>query len=638
MQERQQDQELTYLRMRVRELELKLLHGQPECNHSREWLKILYSHCPLPYQALDLNGIILAVNQAWLEVLGYTDQQVVGHGIGEFLTEDSRVLLKRQLAQFQCHDQVRGLQHEMIRSDRHTVLMECAGQLGYDSKGHVQQIHCILNDVTERHAIQVALAESEAKYRAVVDNANIGIVIVQDGQRVFYNPKMFDLLECNQQEYESRNFLDGVHPDDLAECQYRIRRSLNGEQNDQDSMEIRIITRTGNTRWIESHSTVIQWEGKPALLVFLHDNTQRRKVQDALKNSEEKFSKAFDYSPNIMALVEKDTRTILDVNQAYIHQLGYRREDIINKPGELGHTVIDPCRFEAALKIIKKKNRLAGFETKMKTVKGSERDVLVFAEPVSISGQSLHILTVVDITKLKQAEAEQKKAASKLMEYQVRLRTLGTELTLTEERERRRMATVLHDGACQSLAICNMKLKTLHAKLQPQYFEEAEEVSHALEQVIHDLRALTFDLSPPTLYILGLEPAIDELLDQQLRSKGIEVNFQAAKGYLPLPIDRRVLLYQSVRELVINIVKHAHANQVHVSLLQEGSLVRITLYDNGRGFDTGKVKSAISNTGGFGLFNIAERLRSIGGDMQIESAPDQGSTFTLTAPFVPIKK
>ena len=232
---------------------------------------------------------------------------------------------------------------------------------------------------------------------------------------------------------------------------------------------------------------------------------------------------------------------------------------------------------------------------------------------------------VTDITARKQAQR-------KLLQYQRRLRSLATQLSLVEESERRRIATSLHDSTCQYLALIKMKLKTMTAALSDSAADPIEEICDDVESVIQDLRAMTFDLSPPTLYLCGLEAAVEKLLEQELRNKqGIEVDFEILDGYLPLTDEVRILLYQSVRELVINIVKHAQASLVTVSIKPQNSDIQLIVRDNGVGFDPQQVEQAISSSGGFGLFNIAERLRSIGGGFDVESQPGHGACFTLTA-------
>jgi signal transduction histidine kinase len=177
-------------------------------------------------------------------------------------------------------------------------------------------------------------------------------------------------------------------------------------------------------------------------------------------------------------------------------------------------------------------------------------------------------------------------------------------------------------------------LQNLHAALPAPHRETASDITEMVDQVLLLLRDLTFDLSPPTLYMFGLEAALEKLLEEQLGSKHqIEHHLMRDKEAVSLSEDIRVLLYQSVRELIINITKYAQATEVNVTIETRSGDVYIIVQDNGIGFDTSQME--VSQAKGFGLFNINERLRHAGGRFQIESQAGQGSRFTLVAPLEP---
>jgi signal transduction histidine kinase len=145
---------------------------------------------------------------------------------------------------------------------------------------------------------------------------------------------------------------------------------------------------------------------------------------------------------------------------------------------------------------------------------------------------------------------------------------------------------------------------------------------------------LTFDLSFPILYELGFEAAVAAWLVDQIQEKhGITTEFEEDKQPKPLDDDVRVLLFRDVRELLINVVKHANAKKVKVSIRKVGSEMYVSVEDDGRGFDTKKVAATAAKKGGFGLFSIRERLEQLGGHLEIESAPGCGTKATLIAPL-----
>lgn len=141
-----------------------------------------------------------------------------------------------------------------------------------------------------------------------------------------------------------------------------------------------------------------------------------------------------------------------------------------------------------------------------------------------------------------------------------------------------------------------------------------------------------YDLSTPTLYKFGLAAALNELLEEKLQAQhGLHCTFSDDGAEKPLSEDVRILLFQSVRELLINVIKHARAHNVTVDVARQNDSIRITVADDGEGFDADDVLADPSAHRGFGLFNIKERLHLIGGSLAIESQPGQGSRFTLVA-------
>ncbi len=228
-----------------------------------------------------------------------------------------------------------------------------------------------------------------------------------------------------------------------------------------------------------------------------------------------------------------------------------------------------------------------------------------------------------------------KRATEKLLESQEQVRLIASELSLTEERERRRIVTNLHDCIGQDLAFSKLKLDTLRKSDSSSVLAgPLGEISELLEEVIENTRSLTFDLSSPILYRSGLERALEEYLMQQVQKRhGIRSKF--ANDGLPKPLgyDVRALLYRAVRELLINVVKYAHAQSVKVSIFRRDEEIEIVVKDDGVGLDLSEISPVMHRSGGFGLFNIRERLNYLGGHLKIKSEFGHGTRVTLTAPL-----
>ena len=234
---------------------------------------------------------------------------------------------------------------------------------------------------------------------------------------------------------------------------------------------------------------------------------------------------------------------------------------------------------------------------------------------------------------------EREKAEKKLLTYQQQLRSLTSELSLAEERLRRRMATNVHDHIGQPLAISKIKLESLAGSADsPELSKSLNEICALIAQTIQSSRSLTFELSPPVLYELGFEAAVEWLVRQARQQHGLSIEFTDDSKAKPLDSNVRVLLFQAVRELLINVAKHARAQNVKISTRRVNDQIRISVKDDGIGFKIPKTDSHSYKTAGFGLFSIKERLGYIGGHLDIESMPGRGTTVTLAAPINPTNK
>jgi signal transduction histidine kinase len=212
------------------------------------------------------------------------------------------------------------------------------------------------------------------------------------------------------------------------------------------------------------------------------------------------------------------------------------------------------------------------------------------------------------------------------------LRSLTSQLSLAEEKERRRIAIELHDRTNEALVSSIIRLTALAKETTDSALADTlNEICQLLRQLAQETRLLMFELYPPSLYYLGLEAAIKELADRMMEKYGIRVNFVDDARRKLVDIDVKVLLFQAVRELLTNVAKHAQAHAVSVSISGAGGNIRIAVQDDGVGFDNAVISDG-RKSGGFGLYALSERLRHMGGRLEAESG-SWGTRITLTLPL-----
>ena len=233
---------------------------------------------------------------------------------------------------------------------------------------------------------------------------------------------------------------------------------------------------------------------------------------------------------------------------------------------------------------------------------------------------------MLDITRRKEAEEE-------ICKYQQSLRDLTTEISLIEEKQRKEIASNIHDNLSQLLVIAKMKLSDLQNTLQNEPNEKKLRAAMGyISEAIENSRNITYDLSPPVLYELGLIEAVNWLTEKIKQKHNLQIDLKTELEELPLSESKLIIVYRVIQELFNNIIKHAHAGYACIVLKKAKNGVEIRISDNGKGFLPDKSAVPGNMKRGFGLFTVKERIQNISGEIAINSAPGKGTTITLFIP------
>ena len=229
---------------------------------------------------------------------------------------------------------------------------------------------------------------------------------------------------------------------------------------------------------------------------------------------------------------------------------------------------------------------------------------------------------------------EQKQAEDLLNEKRKRLTAMAIELSLAEERERIRIASELHDQIGQALILVKIKL-SMQDKMLPsaEYDHERASLYELLDQIIHNVRSLTVQLSPPLLAGAGLETALEYLAKQMKTDYDLLVEFDDDRCEKPLTEELRSVIYQSARELLINVAKHADTDSAKLIIGRDDMMLCLRVEDCGNGFDAGASVLNSAMNCSFGLFNIQQRMECLGGEMILLSSPGKGTSVTIQMPL-----
>ena len=360
------------------------------------------------------------------------------------------------------------------------------------------------------------------------------------------------------------------------------------------------------------------------------------------------------------AIVSKNLNGIITSwNRGAERIFGYTAQEAIGRPVTM---LMPPDRTHEELGIltrIRRGEKIDHYETIRRRKDGTLLNVSLTISPIAdANGRIIGASKIArDITERKRTEEALRDAQLRLQQWnaeleqavniktvellhsQERFRALTTELNLTEQRERKRLATELHDHLQQMLVLGRLKLgqgKRL-TEAAPAAAKLMKETDEVLSDALQYTRTLVAELSPPVLRDHGL-PAGLKWLGEYMQKHQITVTVTVPeKDELMLPEDQTVLLFQSVRELLINSSKYAGTGQATVAMEYRDGFLSIEVRDEGAGFDLAAAAAGETPGGGvsskFGLFSIRERMRGLGGSLEIESSPGKGTTATLMLPL-----
>jgi two-component system sensor histidine kinase UhpB len=361
-----------------------------------------------------------------------------------------------------------------------------------------------------------------------------------------------------------------------------------------------------------------------------------RKVNEQtrqLSESETRFRATFEQAAVGVALVSPDGK-FLRLNRKFCDIVGYSHAEMLDLTFQ---DITHPDDLDADFKYVEQV--LSG------EIENYAMDKRYCCKDGSIVWVNLNVSLVADqegnpkyfVAVIKDI-SERKQSENKIADYQKRLKALSYEVTLIEEKERRAIAADLHDYVGQSLALARMQLASAsRSTSETRLIDKLDEISGTLLKALEDTQTLMLELGSHSIHDIGLSAALSDWLENEIRNKhriATELTDNIPKSHRKsLPPDMRTILYRNVRELVVNVVKHARANRVSVHIEEWDTGIRVVVEDDGIGFNPHGEDLAEQKVGGFGLFRVEELMTDIGGSLQIVSAPGKGCAAILSAPF-----
>jgi PAS domain S-box-containing protein len=567
---------------------------------------------------LDRKGTVLMINETAARRLGQSAEAMIGQSIKDFLSAEvskeridrfNEVLSTRQPLDFQ--DSRKG------RRYRHNI------QPILDAKGDVDKVAVFGRDITLNHEALEALVESEKKYRLLINTAPIGIVVTQDGFLKLVNPQVLTISGYSEQELTSRSFIEMVHPDDRAMVMATHVRRLNGEAVPETYL-LRIITKGGETKWIENKGALITLTDRPATLNFLFDVTERHLAADALLKSEATLNMLLEAIPIPVFYKDREGR-YLGFNKAFEIFFGENKEHLIGKsvfdisPSELAKV------YHAKDVELFEKPGIQVYDSQVQDAHGVLHNVIFHKASLTDAQGSITGLigAILDITERKQAEDKIHELSHLLMQSQ--------------EKERHLISCELHDSIAQNLSVLKINCDLIYNDPSMTSLTTREKLaasSSLLLQSIAAVRNLSYDLRLPGLEDMGLVKALEIYCEEASENGKVKVDFQSVgMSVIRLEKNMEIHLYRLIQEGLSNIRKHADADHATILLMGSSPNIILRIEDNGRGFDVKEQELLSVATKRLGILSMQERVKLLQGKMTIQSQSMKGTRIFIKIPL-----
>jgi PAS domain S-box-containing protein len=554
-----------------------------------------------------VDWLVLEVNDAYVRHTGVASERIVGRRISElfpaaipeYLPRFAQVVATQTASEFDTYA-------EAVDRYQHVVTFPAGGH----------RFASVIQDITDRKRAEEALRQSEERFRLALKNAPV-TVAVQDKDLRF-------IWAYNQRTVRPADVI-GKTDTDLFPPDYAARLLTLKRQVLETGTEIKdqLWVVSGNQRvyldlYLEPIRNAIgEIEGVGIATV---DLTERKHAEDALRASEEKFATVFHLSPDAIGVMRAADGSLLDVNEAFTELLGYSRSEVIGRTWTDLHLASAADKPDQVAELLLERGVVAEHELHLATKEGNIATVLLSLTPITVSEELCVLAIAHDITRRKRLEEAWRGTQAELalaMQERIRLE------------ERQRLARELHDSVAQALYGISLGTHTALAVLDTNRIAVREALNYVLSLTqggLTEMRALIFELRPESLQVEGLAIALTRQTAALRAIHGIEVDLSLCDEP-DVPLEIKEALYRIAQEAMQNAIKYARLSRLEVRLTCQPGSLALEVCDNGKGFDP-----LAAYPGHLGLHSMRERAESMGGTLEIASAPGCGTQVRACLP------
>ncbi|HXX79117.1 MAG TPA: PAS domain S-box protein [Ktedonobacteraceae bacterium] len=635
------------------------IHAEEQLREKEEQYRSVFEATSDGLIIRDMDGYVVEANPAACSMHGYTYEEFIGLHRTDIIDPADHAMVAEYMKAIQAGRSFKG-QAVDLRKDGTAFPVEVRGStFTYLGKPHTLSV---LRDITERVEAERQLREKEEQYRAVFEATTDGLVILDpDGYYVEANPAMSTLFGYTREE------LIGLHASALTanESQDLLTESME-KINDGGAFQAEGIAlrKDGTTFYAEAHLTPFTYQGKPHILAATHDITERVQARQLLEQRVEErtreLSSLLEISHTVastlhldplLGLILDQLKLVVDYTGASILTVEGNDLVILDRRSPIPEEHLTQLRFplkslRSIWKIITAREsiiiqdvredsplahdfRIAIGELREDTLHFVRASMLV---PLMLREQAIGMLVLT--SNEEQAFTQHHASLALAIANQAAVAIENARLyeqaqSLAAIEERQRLARELHDSVSQALYGISLGVHTARIQLDRNPKDLVESLDYVLEladAALIEMRALIFELRPESLETEGLVTALTRQAAALQARQGIIVQLELDKEP-DLQLKVKQDLYRIAQEALHNTVKHAHASQVVFRLEQSNNEVIMEIHDDGRGFD-----ASASFPGHLGLHSMRERVKSLGGELNIESAAGQGTCIRVQVP------
>ncbi len=469
-----------------------------------------------------------------------------------------------------------------------------------------------------------ALKFSEGKFKSYIEHAPTGIFILNAKGKYTDVNKAASLMTGY-----SRKELLTMGPADLAPANLHseLQSNLkNLKDSGKSAVEVPFLTKSGETRVWNVNSVKLS---NTKFMGFATDTTEKNEYLEELMDREGKYKTLTqNLNVGVYRRFAGKSGKFDEVNHAFLKIFGFKNKSDLDywRLADLYANTDDLDRVE---QILNDKGFLLQEKLQLR-----KKDGIVFDGLISSTLVKNNAGKVISVDGIIEDISELTKAQNKQEKYRKELKTFTYQLSQTQEEQKREMAQYLHDELGQSLMAVKLAASELNKKINGSGNEKLyKNLIKPLNHAINATRKTTYELSPPTLYELGLVSAIEWKLEDVQKDAGVKIKLTDKTDAYQLSTRTQVVLYRCIVELINNVIKHAKANKITVNFELNKESYLIKFIDDGIGFDLEAAKEKAVSEMKFGLFSLIERMDYIGGNMQINSKRGKGTFVDIEVPI-----